>query len=159
MPSIITPYHKSVSAVTSKRTRFSRSGKNPVFPFWKNHPLSEDTKFKLSLCMLLVFCASRNVSFNDNNHILTFFTQGFENLPSSSFLILKICYYWAVWLHWWYFLFGKFYLDIHNKMAVTLLPHEKQILILVRTVFFELIYLSGDLKTINYCINLLNYYS
>ena len=61
--------------------------------FGKIIPLpSEDTKFKLLLCMLLVFCASRNTSFNDNNHILKFFTEGFENLLSSFFLILKICY-------------------------------------------------------------------
>ena len=60
-------------------------GNESIFLFWKNHPLSEDKKFKLSLCMLLVFCASRNVSFNDNNHILKFFTEGFENLPSSFF--------------------------------------------------------------------------
>ena len=58
-------------------------GKKSTFPFWKNHPLSEDTKFKLSLCMLLVFGASRKVSFNDDNHILEFFTEGFENLLSS----------------------------------------------------------------------------
>ena len=30
-------------------------GKESIFPFRKNHPLSEDTKFKLSLCMLLLF--------------------------------------------------------------------------------------------------------
>ena len=65
--------------------------------------------------MSLVFCASRNVSFNDDNHILKFFTEGFENLPSS-FLIPKIgsqvlssargCIF--------YFPFGKFHLDIRN---------------------------------------------
>ena len=44
--------------------------------------------------------------------------------------------------------FGHF--DIQNKMA-DMVPHfyMKQILILVRSVFVELIYLSGDLKTIN----------
>ena len=36
--------------------------------------------------------------------------------------------------------------------------HMKQILVLVRTVFVELIYLSGDLKTINCRFNLLGYY-
>ena len=41
---------------------------------------------------------------------------------------------------------------------MVLLFHMKQILILVRTVFVELKYLSGDLKTINYRINLLGYY-
>ena len=30
--------------------------------------------------------------FSDNNHILKFFIKGFKNLPSSFFLILKICY-------------------------------------------------------------------
>ena len=30
--------------------------------------------------------------FSDNNHILKFFMKGFKNLPSSFFLILKICY-------------------------------------------------------------------
>ena len=41
---------------------------------------------------------------------------------------------------------------------MVLLFHMKQILILVRTVFVELIYLSGDLKTMNCRINLLAYY-
>ena len=67
-------------------------GKESVFPFQKNHPLSEDRKFKLLLCMSLVFCALGNLSFNDDNHILRFFTEGFENLSSSFFLISKICY-------------------------------------------------------------------
>ena len=59
-------------------------GKESIFPFRKNHPLLEDTKFRLSLCMSLVFCASRNVSFNDDNYILKF---------SAKFsLIPKICY-------------------------------------------------------------------
>ena len=103
-------------------------GKESVFLFRKNQPLLEDRKFKLLMCMLLVFCASRNVSFNYNNHFLKFFT-GFENLPSSSFLnsenrLLSIEQ--SMWLHL-YFLFGKFHLDIHNKMADnngTALPHE-----------------------------------
>ena len=42
--------------------------------------------------MSLVFDPLRNVSFNDDNHILKFFTEGFENLPSNFFLIPKICY-------------------------------------------------------------------
>ena len=103
-------------------------GKESVFLFRKNQPLLEDRKFKLLMCMLLVFCASRNVSFNYNNHFLKFFT-GFENLPSSSFLnsenrLLSIEQ--SMWLHL-YFLFRKFHLDIHNKMADnngTALPHE-----------------------------------
>ena len=60
-------------------------GKESIFLFQKNHPLSEDTKFKLLLCMSWVFGASWNVSFNDDNHILKFLTEGFENLPSSFF--------------------------------------------------------------------------
>ena len=107
-------------------------GKESVLPFWKNHPLSEDTKLKLLLCMLLVFCA-RNVSFSDDNLIFKFFTKGFENLLARFFLIPKICYQvlssaCAMRLHW-YFPFGKFYLDIGNKMAnnnVTVLPHETE---------------------------------
>ena len=43
--------------------------------------------------MSLEFGASRNVSFNEDNHILKFFTEGLENLPSSFFLIPKICYH------------------------------------------------------------------
>ena len=39
------------------------SGKESVFPFQKNHPLSEDAKFKLSPCMSLAFFAVRNISF------------------------------------------------------------------------------------------------
>ena len=85
-------YHKPVSVVTFNRGRSSLLGKKSVFSNWKYHPLSEDRKFKSLLCMSLVFCASRNVSFNDSNHILKFFTKGFENLPSSFFLIPKICY-------------------------------------------------------------------
>ena len=42
--------------------------------------------------MSLVFGSSRNVSFNDDNHILKFFTEGLENLPSSFFFNPKICY-------------------------------------------------------------------
>ena len=81
--------------------------------------------------MLLVFGASRNVSFNDDNHISKFFAEGFENLPSSFFinsksLLSSIGH--CTWLHL-YFLFenGKFYVDIHNKMTENnsnALPHE-----------------------------------
>ena len=63
-------------------------GKESIFPFGKNHPLSEDTKFKLLLCMSLVFSASRNVSLSDDKYILKFFTEGFENLAFSFFLLL-----------------------------------------------------------------------
>ena len=79
--------------------------------------------------MSLVFCASRNVSFNDHNHILKFFTEGFENLPSSSFLIPKVCYQVLSSARGRiiYFPFRKFHLDIRNKMAEssgTALPHK-----------------------------------
>ena len=39
--------------------------------------------------MLLVFGVSKNVSFGNDNHILKFFTEGFENLQSSFFLIFE----------------------------------------------------------------------
>ena len=42
--------------------------------------------------MSLVFGALRNVSLNNDNHILKFFTKGFENLLSNFFLNLKINY-------------------------------------------------------------------
>ena len=63
--------------------------KESIFPFRKNHPLSEDTKFKLPLCMSLMFGALRNISFNYDDHILKFFTEGFKNLPSSLFQFRK----------------------------------------------------------------------
>ena len=75
--------------------------------------------------MSLVFGALRNVSFNDDNHFLKFFTEGFENLPTSFLfnsenLLSSIGQ--CTWLHL-YFLFRKFHLD---KMADngTALPHE-----------------------------------
>ena len=79
--------------------------------------------------MSLVFGTARNISFNDDDHILKFFTEGFENSPSSFFfnsenLLSSIGK--CTWLHL-YFLFRKFYLDIHNKMADsngTALPHQ-----------------------------------
>ena len=51
----------------------------------------------------------------------------------------------------------KFHLDIQNEMADnngTALPYETDFDISTKTVFVELIYLSGDLKTINCHINL-----
>ena len=51
--------------------------KEHIFPFLKNHPLLEDTKFKLSLCLLVVFGALRNVSFSGKNYILKIFTGRF----------------------------------------------------------------------------------
>ena len=83
------------------QTRFgSYFQKGMIFPFRKksifllqeNNPLLEDTKFNLLLCMSLVFTASRNVSFSDNNHILKVASKGFENLPSSIFSVPKLCY-------------------------------------------------------------------
>ena len=112
--------------------------------------------------MSLVFGASRNVSFNDDNHILKFLTESFENLPSSFFLIPKICYLVLSSA------LGRIYTSRSGsfiqkfttrwQIIMVLLFYMKQILILVRTFFVELIYLSGDLRTINCHINLLGYY-
>ena len=66
--------------------------KESTFPFRKNYPLSEDAKFKLLLGMSLVFCASRNIPFNDDNQILKFFSEGFKIYRQVIFLIPKICY-------------------------------------------------------------------
>ena len=92
---------------------------------------------------------------------MKFFTEGFGNLLSSfSFnsenLLPSIGQ--CTWVHL-YFPFGKLRLDIHNKMADnngTALPHETDFDISTKTVFVELI--SGDLKTINCHISLLDYY-
>ena len=94
--------------------------KESTFLFRENHPLLEDKKFKLLLlCILLVLCASRNISFNDGNHISKFITEGFENLPSSFFLISKICNKVLSSARGciFYYPFGKFHLDIPIKMA------------------------------------------
>ena len=92
--------------------------KEYFFPFQKNYPLLEDTKFKLSLYMSLVLCALGNASFNQNNHISKLFTKGFENVLSVFFnsenLLSSIEQ--CMWLHL-YFPFRKFYLDMCNKMA------------------------------------------
>ena len=77
--------------------------------------------------MSLVLCASRNVSFNGDNHILKFFTEGFT--VKFFFLIPKICYQILSSARGciYYFPFGKFHLDIRNKMAHnsgTALPHK-----------------------------------
>ena len=113
------------------------------------------------MCMLLVFCASRNVSFNYDNHFLKFFT-GFENLLSSFFLIPKISYQvlskacGCICTS----CSGSFIQTFTTRWQIimVLLFHMKQILILLRTVFVELMYLSGDLKTINCRMNFLGYY-
>ena len=90
--------------------------------------------------MSLVFCASRNVSFNDSNHILKFFTKGFENLPC----IYTLSFIQTFSTRW--------------QIIMVVLLYMKQIFILVKTAFVELIHLSGDLKTINCHINLLGYF-
>ena len=54
-------------------------GRKSVFLFQKNHPLLEDTIFKLLLWISLVFRPSTNVPFSANNHILKFFIKSFEN--------------------------------------------------------------------------------
>ena len=130
----IAPFSQKSVPQTRFRSCFQKRkifhfGKESVFPFRKNHPLSEGKKIKLSLCMLLVFSASRNVSFNDDNHILKFFTKGFESLPSSFFLVPKVCYQVLSSARGciFYFQFGKFHLDICNKMADNsgaALPHK-----------------------------------
>ena len=80
--------------------------------------------------MLLVFSTLRNVSFSNNNHILKFSTEGFENLPTSFFFLipnLLSSIGQCTWLHL-YIPFRKFHSEIHNKMAdnndTTALPHE-----------------------------------
>ena len=66
-----------------QKGKFFHFGKESIFSFWKNHPLSEDKQFKLLLCMSLVVGAMRNISLSDDKYIWKFFTEGFENLPSS----------------------------------------------------------------------------
>ena len=99
--SILTPKHKklntnnySASIQSVPQTCFTsyfQNGKifpfrkESIFPFQKNHPLSENTKFKLLLCMSLAFGKLKNVSFGNDNHTLKFSTEDFENLPSSFF--------------------------------------------------------------------------
>ena len=69
--------------------------------------------------------------FSNDNHTLKFFTEGFENLPLSVFFsVPQICYRSSIeqsaWLYF-YFLFGKFHSNTHNKMVDnngTALPHE-----------------------------------
>ena len=68
-----------------------------------------------------------NVSFNDDNHILKFFTEGFENLPSIFFLIPKICYQVLSSARGCIYTFLSGSLYIRNKMGDnngTALPHE-----------------------------------
>ena len=93
--------------------------KESIFPFQKHHPLSENTKFTLLLCMSLAFGKLKYVSFGNDNHTLKFFTEDFENLLSSFFFqfwksVIKIEQ--CVWLYL-YFPFEKFHSDIYNKMA------------------------------------------
>ena len=114
-------------------------GKESIFLFRKNHPLLDDTKFRLLLCMLLVLRVSRNISFSDSNHISKFITKGFENLPSSFSLIPKICYQVLSSTR------GCIYTSCSRSFIQTfttrwqvimVLPHEID-LILVRTVRFS----------------------
>ena len=117
------------------QTRFGKYfWKGNIFPIRKEsmfpYPLLENTRFKLFLCMLIVFRTSRNISFSDDNHILKFFAEGFWKFTIKSFLnpenLLSSIAQCAL-LHL-YFLFGKFHSDIHNKMEgnnSTALPHEK----------------------------------
>ena len=104
-----------------QKGKIFRFGKESIFPFRENHPLSEDTKIKLSLCMLLVFGASKNVSFNNNNHVSKLFAKGFENLSSSFFFFgsknLLYIEYWAAHVAAFILPIRKFHSDIDNKMA------------------------------------------
>ena len=46
--------------------------------FTKNHPLREDMKLKLLLCISITFGALGNKVVDDDNHIFNFFTGGLE---------------------------------------------------------------------------------
>ena len=68
---------------TSGKGRSSLLEKNPSSCFRRIIHFPKDTKFKLLLCISIVFGASRNVSLKDhNNHILKLFTEAFKNLLS-----------------------------------------------------------------------------
>ena len=114
-------------------------GKESIFPFPKNHPLSEEPKFKLSLCMSLVFGASRNVSFSKNNHILQFFTEGFKIYSWFFFLVPKI--YWVLSsAHGCIYTshLGSLIQTFTTRWQTVVLPfNTKQILILVKTVLLN----------------------
>ena len=83
-------YHKPISAVTSKRGRSSLSGKNPFSCFGRI--ILKTQNLNCRCAMLLVFGASRSISFNDDNHILKFFTEVLKIYCQVFFLIPKICY-------------------------------------------------------------------
>ena len=57
-----------------------------IIPFWKAK------KFILSLCMLLVFGALKNVSFSNNNRISKFLQKVLKISFWVSFPVQKICY-------------------------------------------------------------------
>ena len=157
-PSVITeyfnsPYQKHILAVTSKREDLPFRERIHIFQFGNNHPLSEDKKFKLLLCMSLVVGASRNISLSDkifgnfSLNVLKIYCQVF-------FLILKICYWLLSSAYGRNFssCSGNFIQTFTARWTIimVLLFYMKQILILVRIIFVELIYLSNDFKTINF---------
>ena len=115
-------HHKPVSAVTSKRGRSSLLGKNPSSRFGRIIPFRKTKNLNCrSLCMSLVFKLF-TLPWNFSRKVLKIYRQVFffnsKNLLSS----IEQC----TWLHL-YFLFEKFHLKIHNKMADnkgTDLPHE-----------------------------------
>ena len=124
------PYHEAVLVVTSTCGRSSLWLKNSSSHFGKIIPFRKTQNLNCR-------CACRQCSVNREmfllvinilNHILEFFTEGFENLPPSFFgsenLLSNIDQ--CTRLHL-YFPFGKFHSDIHNKMADnngTALRHE-----------------------------------
>ena len=88
------------------------------------------------LVKTIIFC-------NFSLKVLKFTVDFF--FSSKNLLSIEQC----TWLHL-YFPFGKFNSDIHNKMADSgaAFQHEADFDI-SKDSFVELIYLSGDLKTIN----------
>ena len=82
------PYHEPVLAVTSKCGRSPFWRKNPSSRFGKIIPFRKTTQ-NLNCRYACRQCSVNREMFllliNILNHILKFFTEGFENLPSSFF--------------------------------------------------------------------------
>ena len=105
---------------------------------WKNHPLLEGTKFILSLCMLLVFGALKNVSFSNNIRISKFLQKVLKIYFRVFFPVQKICYQVESSAHDCIYTShsGSFILTFTTKWQImVLLFHMKQILTLVMAVF------------------------
>ena len=118
-------------------------GKEFVFLFQKNHPLSADAKFELSLCMLLVFCASRNIFNEKQQSYFEIFHQRFWKFTVKFFSVFfnsENCYQVLSSAHGCIYTShsGKFHLDIWNKIAdnngiyCSSTPHEADFDITVR---------------------------